>query len=81
MASYKLGNLSRQLGIAFRSAAHRAEADAEVAAEVLIHIGRHLGTSYRLGQLPPDLLVALNKIAAAKVPAYLGKYAAEQPPG
>jgi DNA polymerase-3 subunit epsilon len=81
MASYKLGNLSRQLGIAFRSAAHRAEADAEVAAEVLIHIGRHLGTSYRLEQLPPDLLVALNKIAAAKVPAYLGKYAAEQPPG
>jgi len=30
MASYKLGQLSRQRGIAFRSAAHRAEADAEV---------------------------------------------------
>ena len=80
MASYKLGNLSRQLGIAFRSAAHRAEADAEVAAEVLIHIGRHLGQSYQLAQLPPDLLVALNKIAAAKVPAYLGKYVQQAPP-
>jgi DNA polymerase-3 subunit epsilon len=80
MASYKLGNLSRSLGIAFRSAAHRAEADAEVAAEVLIHIARHLGSTYQLQQLPPDLLVALNRIAAAKVPAYLGKYAAQNPP-
>lgn len=80
MASYKLGNLSRSLGIAFRSAAHRAEADAEVAAEVLIHIARHLGSTYQLQQLPLDLLVALNRIAAAKVPAYLGKYAAQNPP-
>lgn len=76
LSSYKLGVLSRQLGIAFRSAAHRAEADAEVAAEVLLHIGRHLGSAYALGQLAPDLLVALNRIAAAKVPAYLDQYAA-----
>lgn len=78
MPSYKLGQLSRQLGIAFRSAAHRAEADAEVAAEVLIHIGRHLGSSYGLAQVAPDLLVSVNKLAAAKVHAYLGKYAAEK---
>ena len=81
MASYKLGTLSRQLGIAFRSAAHRAEADAEVAAEVLIHIGRHLGTSYGLPQVAPELLVSINKLAAAKVPAWLGKYAAEKNTG
>ena len=78
MPSYKLGTLSRQLGIAFRSAAHRAEADAEVAAEVLIHIGRHLGTSYGLPQVAPELLVSINKLAAAKVPTWLGKYAAEK---
>jgi DNA polymerase-3 subunit epsilon len=78
MPSYKLGQLSRQLGIAFRSAAHRAEADAEVAAEVLIHIGRHLGSSYGLGPVAPDLLVSVNKLAAAKVHGYLGKYAAEK---
>ncbi|WP_313706296.1 3'-5' exonuclease [Massilia sp.] len=78
MASYKLGQLSRQLGIAFRSAAHRAEADAEVAAEVLIHIGRHLGSSYGLPQVAPDLLVSLNRLAAAKVPGWLDKYAAEK---
>jgi DNA polymerase III subunit epsilon len=78
MPSYKLGQLSRQLGIAFRSAAHRAEADAEVAAEVLIHIGRHLGSSYGLPAVAPDLLVSVNKLAAAKVHGYLGKYAAEK---
>ncbi|MDB5748785.1 MAG: polymerase subunit epsilon [Massilia sp.] len=78
MPSYKLGQLSRQLGIAFRSAAHRAEADAEVAAEVLIHIGRHLGSNYGLAQVTPDLLVSVNKLAAAKVHGYLGKYAAEK---
>ncbi len=76
LASYKLGQLSRQLGIPFRSAAHRAEADAEVAAEVLIHIGRHLGRSYGLDRLDSTLLVSLNKLAAAKVPAYLDKYVA-----
>ena len=78
LASYKLGQLSRQLGIAFRGSAHRAEADAEVAAEVLIHIGRHIGSSYGLEQMAPDLLVSLNRLAAAKVPGWLDKYAAEK---
>jgi DNA polymerase-3 subunit epsilon len=76
MASYKLGQLSRQLGIAFKSRAHRAEADAEVAAEVLLHIGRHLGSTWGLGQVEPALLASLNRIAAAKLPVYMGKYAA-----
>ncbi len=78
LASYKLGQLSRQLGIAFRGSAHRAEADAEVAAEVLIHIGRHIASSYGLEQVAPDLLVSLNRLAAAKVPGWLDKYAAEK---
>jgi DNA polymerase III subunit epsilon len=78
LPSYKLARLSGQLGIAFRSAAHRAEADAEVAAQVLLHIGRHLGQSYGLGQVEPALLARVNKLAAAKVPAFLGKYATEK---
>jgi DNA polymerase-3 subunit epsilon len=73
LASYKLGQLAGQLGIGFRSRAHRAEADAEVAAEVLLHIGRHLGDTYALGQVAPSLLASLNRLSAAKVPAYLGK--------
>ena len=75
LGSYKLGLLSSQLGIRFRSAAHRAESDAEVAAEVLIHIGRHLGSTYGLGPLTPQLLVSVNKLSAAKVPDFLQKYA------
>ncbi len=75
LSSYKLGLLSGQLGIRFRSAAHRAESDAEVAAEVLIHIGKHLGQTYGLGPFCPQLLVSLNKLSAAKVPDYLSKYA------
>jgi DNA polymerase-3 subunit epsilon len=75
MPSYKLGTLSSQLGIRFRSAAHRAESDAEVGAELLIHIARHLGRSYGMDQVESELLVSVNKLSAAKVPAYLEKYA------
>ncbi|GAB3434780.1 3'-5' exonuclease [Massilia solisilvae] len=81
LPSYKLGQLSGRLGIGFRSAAHRAEADAEVAAEVLLHIGRHLGREYGLGQVEPSLLASLNKVAAAKVPAWMGKYIASRSAG
>lgn len=75
LPSYKLGNLSSRLGIAFRGTAHRAEADAEVAAEVLLHAARHLGSTHGLERVAPDLLVSVNKLAAAKVPVFLGKYA------
>lgn len=75
LSSYKLGMLSSQLGIRFRSAAHRAESDAEVAAEVLMHIGRHLGQTYALEAVGPGLLVSVNKLSAAKVPDFLHKYA------
>jgi DNA polymerase-3 subunit epsilon len=78
LPSYKLGELARSLGIAFGSRAHRAEADAEVAARLLLHIGRHLDTSYGIGQVPPDLLVAINRLAAAKVHGYMGEYAARR---
>jgi DNA polymerase-3 subunit epsilon len=74
MPSYKLGVLSSQLGIRFRSAAHRAESDAEVAAELLNHIGRHLSSSYGMDQVESALLVSVNKLSAAKVPAFLDKY-------
>jgi DNA polymerase-3 subunit epsilon len=78
LPSYRLGELARSLGIAFRGTAHRAEADAEVAAHLLLHIGRHLGASYGLGPVAPELLVEINRLAAAKVPAYMHGYAAER---
>jgi DNA polymerase-3 subunit epsilon len=75
MESYKLGQLSGRLGIDFRSAAHRAESDAEVAAGVLMHIGRHLDRTYGLCPVCPQMLVSLNKVSAAKAPEFLRKYA------
>lgn len=74
LGSYKLGQLSGALGIRFRSAAHRAEADAEVAAQVLIHIGQHLRATYGIRQVDTGLLVSVNKLAAAKVPQFLQKH-------
>ncbi|MES2261653.1 MAG: 3'-5' exonuclease [Pseudomonadota bacterium] len=73
LSSYKLGLLSGQLGIRFKSAAHRAESDAEVAAEVLLHIGRHLSATYGLAAIDPALLLSVNKLAAAKVHQFLLK--------
>jgi DNA polymerase-3 subunit epsilon len=75
LASYKLGTLSNQLGIQFKSAAHRAESDAEVAAQVLIHIGSHLGRAYGIADVDANLLVAVNRLSAAKVPQFLQKQA------
>jgi DNA polymerase-3 subunit epsilon len=76
--SYKLGRLSSALGIAFKSRAHRAEADAEAAAELLLHVGRHLNASYGLREVEPDLLLAINRLAAAKVHGFVTKYADER---
>jgi DNA polymerase-3 subunit epsilon len=78
MPSYKLGVLSSQLGIRFRSAAHRAESDAEVGAELLNHIGRHLGRAFGVVQVESQVLVSVNKLSAAKVPAFLDKYASSK---
>jgi DNA polymerase-3 subunit epsilon len=71
LPSYKLGTLASTLGIPFSGTAHRAEADAEVSANLLIHIAEHLGRTYRLSSIDPSLFECLNKISAIKVPDYL----------
>lgn len=73
LASYKLGALASALGIRFKSVAHRAEADAEVSANLLLHIGRHLGSTYGFRTIDPQVLESVNKLSAAKVPDYLKK--------
>lgn len=75
LKGYKLDALSTALGIRFNSAAHRAEADAEVAAEVLIHIGKTIANTYNMPTINPQLLTAINRVSAAKVPDYLKKQA------
>lgn len=71
--SYSLGRLASSLGIRFRGAAHRAEADAEVTAEVMLRIATELGQRYSYQAIDPRLLQDINKQVAAKVPAYLKK--------
>lgn len=71
LPSYKLSTLSSSLGIRFKGTAHRAEADAEVSANVLIHIGAHLGRTYGISAIDPQLLARIGALSAAKVPAFL----------
>lgn len=75
MASYRLGELASALRIRFNGSAHRAEADAEVSARLLLHIGAHLGRQYGLSTVDPLLLESINKQSAAKVPDFLKKQA------
>ncbi|MBC7500331.1 MAG: 3'-5' exonuclease [Herminiimonas sp.] len=73
MASYKLSTLASALGIRFNGTAHRAEADAEVSANLLIHIAEHLGRTYRFSSIDPGLLERVNRLSAAKVRDFLDK--------
>ena len=74
LGSYKLGTLAAALGIHFKSASHRAEADAEVSARLLLHLGEHLGRTYQLASIDARLLERVNKVSAAKVPEFLTRY-------
>jgi DNA polymerase-3 subunit epsilon len=71
--SYKLGGLAHALNITYRGAAHRAEADAEVSARLLLYIGESIQRRYRCRLIAPSLLEAINGRSAAKVPDFLGR--------
>lgn len=73
MPSYKLAALAAALRIRFNGSAHRAEADAEVSARLLIHIAAHLSDTYALPGVTAQLLEAVNGLSAAKVPEFLRK--------
>jgi len=75
LPSYKLGTLSASLGIRFKGTAHRAEADAEVSANVLLHIGEHLQTRFGLARVDAELLSRVTALSAAKVPDFLRRQA------
>lgn len=64
-SSHALGALAQRLRIAFPSAAHRAGADAEVTAKVMIRMGHDLRTRYRGLVLDTQLLRGLMGIPIA----------------
>lgn len=78
MPSYKLGSLATALRIPFHGTAHRAEADAEVSANLLLHVARRLAQTYRVPSIHPDLLVSVNQLSAAKVPDFLARRLGKQ---
>ncbi|MFZ6817965.1 DUF1653 domain-containing protein [Undibacterium sp. Ji22W] len=71
MSSYSLGPLAADLGLRFKGKAHRAEADAEVAANLLLHIASHLQQKHQFEMVYPALFGQITKLSAAKVPAFL----------
>jgi DNA polymerase-3 subunit epsilon len=73
-ASYSLGPLAADLGLRFKGKAHRAEADAEVAANLLLHIASHLQHQHQVPLVYPALFGQINKLSAAKVPAFLHEH-------
>ena len=81
LPSYKLSTLSSSLGIRFKGSAHRAEADAEVSADVLIRIGEHLQRTYGVAQVGTALLARIAGLSAAKVPEFLRRELGAGRPG
>lgn len=74
MSNYKLATIAQSLGIRFQGTAHRAEADAEVSAHLLIHIAQHLAKTCKMQQIDLTLLDKISKTVAAQVPDLLIKH-------
>ncbi|MBC3886104.1 DUF1653 domain-containing protein [Undibacterium griseum] len=75
LPSYSLGPLAATLKIRFEGRAHRAEADAQVTADLMLHLATQLQQRYTTqAPINPQLLVQVNRLAAAKAPEFLQKY-------
>lgn len=71
LRSYSLSPLAAQLGVRFSGRAHRAEADAEVTAKIMIKIAAQVRELSLSELVTPELLVKINRLSAAKVPGFL----------
>jgi len=71
LTSYRLASVAASQGIRFSGNAHRAEADAEVSAQLLIRIGQRLQQHYHCRHIDAPLLAAIGRLPAAKVAAFL----------
>ncbi len=72
--SFKLGSLAAFHALAFSGRAHRAMADAEVAAALLSRIRRDLERRYDVPEPPHDLLVRVGQAPKAKMPDAIKRY-------
>jgi len=76
--SHSLGNIIDHLGLPRAGRAHRALADAEMAAFLLARIQQDLRERWRIQDARHDLLCGLQKCARPAVPQWLGRRAALQ---
>lgn len=77
--SHALGELARRLRIAYRGAAHRAGADAEVTANLLTAIGSELRARHKGLSLDSQLLRRLMKMPVARAGELLEREASCDP--
>lgn len=70
---HKLGTLTRWAGLPATGRAHRALADAEMAANLLLHLGQTVARSCRQ-PVSHALLCKLQAVTAAKVPQFLQQH-------
>ncbi|MFE8646937.1 PolC-type DNA polymerase III [Sphingomonas sp. NCPPB 2930] len=73
-ASHKLGTLARLHGLADTGRAHRAMADAEMAAALLAHQRRHLCRAFGVPHAHHALLAKVQAAQRHAVPAVVRKY-------
>jgi len=71
LGSYKLSAVAEHLGVSYAGPAHRAEADAQVAADVLHQIAGRVVARHRLSTLDPELLRQVTGWPARDVPTKL----------
>ena len=69
--NHKLGTLAQWFDLPASGRAHRALADAEVAAHLLARLQHDLQTRYGCSRADAALLMALQRTARAQVPAFL----------
>ncbi|UVE18418.1 3'-5' exonuclease [Pseudomonas sp. LS44] len=71
--NHKLGTLNRWAHLPDTGRAHRALADAEMAANLTLHLAARLRDQHGLREVSHDLLCSLQKVPAAKIGAALSK--------
>ncbi|MFW9269815.1 3'-5' exonuclease [Pseudomonas sp. D2-30] len=72
--NHKLGTLNTFAGLPHTGQAHRAMADAEMAANLTAHLASELREKHGLRALSHDLLCSLQKVPAAKINEHLKRH-------
>ncbi|MDD0973269.1 PolC-type DNA polymerase III [Pseudomonas fontis] len=72
--NHKLGTLTRWAGLPDTGTAHRAMADAEMAANLAQHLAGQLRQAHGLNEVSHQLFCSLQKVPAAKVAETLKRY-------